>query len=77
MRRSGGLLRGTPTGTARDLAPVVVDIRPAAATSLRGIADELNVRRMITRCGGRWHVSTVTNLLERLGQKDVRCASPA
>ena len=37
------------------------------ATSLRAIAAELNARGMLTRRGGRWHVSTVTNLLDRLG----------
>ena len=52
---------------ARDLAPVVDDIRRGGATSLRAIAAELNGRGMLTRRGGRWHVSTVTNLLDRLG----------
>ena len=52
---------------ARDLAPVVEDIRAGGATSLRAIAGELNARGMLTRRGGRWHVSTVTNLLDRLG----------
>jgi hypothetical protein len=51
---------------ARDLAPVVDDIRAAGATSLRAIAAELNGRGMLTRRGGRWHVSTVMNLMERL-----------
>ena len=52
---------------AQDLAPVVEDIRAGGAVSLRAIAAELNGRGMLTRRGGRWHVSTVTNLLERLG----------
>ena len=52
---------------AQDLAPVVDDIRCGGATSLRTIADELNARGMLTRRGGRWHVSTVINLLDRLG----------
>ena len=51
---------------AQDLAPVVADIRSGGATSLRAIAAELNARGMLTRRGGRWHVSTVTNLLDRL-----------
>jgi DNA invertase Pin-like site-specific DNA recombinase len=57
---------------ARDLAPVVADIRGCGATSLRAIADELNARGMLTRRGGHWHVSTVMNLLGRLGAADVR-----
>ena len=52
---------------ARDLAPVVEDIRAGGATSLGAIADELNARGMLTRRGGRWHKSTVMNLLDRLG----------
>ena len=43
------------------------DIRAGGALSLRAIAAELNARGMLTRRGGRWHVSTVTNLLDRLG----------
>jgi DNA invertase Pin-like site-specific DNA recombinase len=42
---------------AQDLAPVVADIRSGGATSLRAIAAELNTRGMLTRRGGRWHVS--------------------
>jgi DNA invertase Pin-like site-specific DNA recombinase len=61
---------------ARDLAPVVDDIRTGGATSLRAIAAELNGRGMLTRRGGRWHVSTVMNLLDRLGIRKERCASP-
>ena len=60
---------------AQDLAPVVHDIRSGGATSLRAISGELNSRGMLTRRGGRWHVSTVTNLLDRLGEQ--RCAIPA
>ena len=57
-----------------DLAPVVEDIRSGGATSLRAIAGELNARGMLTRRGGRWHVSTVMNLLDRLGEQ--RCRNP-
>ncbi|MBP7002297.1 recombinase family protein [Amaricoccus sp.] len=55
---------------ARDLAPVLADIRAGGATDLRAVAAELNARGMLTRRGGRWHVSTVTNLLERLGLRE-------
>jgi DNA invertase Pin-like site-specific DNA recombinase len=61
---------------ARDLAPVIEDIRLGGATSLRAIAAELNDRGMLTRRGGRWHVSTVTNLLHRIGPREAACASP-
>jgi len=32
-------------------------------------------RGILTRRGGRWHVSTVMNLLDRLGVRKERCAS--
>jgi DNA invertase Pin-like site-specific DNA recombinase len=51
---------------AADLAEVVADIRAAGYNSLRGIADELGRRGILTRRGGAWHVSTVRNLLRRL-----------
>ena len=51
---------------ARDLAPVVEDIRAGGSISLGAIASELNARGMLTRRGGRWHKSTVMNLLGRL-----------
>jgi hypothetical protein len=54
---------------AGDLVLVVADIRSGGAISLRAIAAELNGRGMLTRRGGRWHKSTVMNLLERLGQR--------
>ena len=60
---------------AKDLAPVVADICSGGATSLRAIAAELNARGMLTRRGGRWHVSTVMNLLDRLGLRKAACAS--
>ena len=34
---------------------------------MRAVAAELNGRGILTRRGGRWHVSTVLNLLVRLG----------
>ena len=58
---------------AQDLAPVVEDIRAGGATSLRAIAAELNARGMLTRRGGRWHVSTVMNLLDRLAAREATC----
>jgi len=51
---------------ARDLAPVLEELRSQGVTSLRGIAAALNERGMLTRRGGRWHVSNVRNLVARL-----------
>jgi DNA invertase Pin-like site-specific DNA recombinase len=50
---------------ARDLAPVLADLKAQGITSLRGIAEALNDRGMLTRRGGRWWVSNVRNLLVR------------
>ncbi len=61
---------------ARDLSPVVADIRASGATSLRAIAAEMNARGMLMRRGGRWHVSSVTNLLDRLRLREAECDSP-
>lgn len=51
---------------ARDLAPVVADIQAGGATSLGAIAAELNARHIQTRRGGKWHASSVRNLLARI-----------
>lgn len=68
--KGGAALRATVTanakGFARDLAPVIADIRAGGATSLRAIAAELTVRGIRTRRGGRWQVSNVKALLRRL-----------
>ena len=55
---------------------MIADIRCGGSTSLRAIAGELNARGMLTRRGGRWHVCTVMNLLDRLGIREATCASP-
>ena len=65
-RRSGPRSPATPSGRSR-LASVVADIRLSGGTSLGTIAEALNARGMLTRGGGRWHKSTVMNLLDRLG----------
>lgn len=50
----------------RALAPTSVEFRLAGYAPLRDIAPELNARRIRTRRGGRWHVSTVRNLVGRI-----------
>ena len=57
MRFRGEELRGEYVGFTD---------RPAFSDA-RAIADELNARGLLTRRGGRWHKSTVINLLDRLG----------
>lgn len=59
-------VRASANQRAEDLAAVVKDIRAAGAATLSVIADELNSREMMTPRGGRWHASSVANLLGRL-----------
>jgi hypothetical protein len=51
---------------ARNLEPVVAALRLEGITSLGALADALNARGMLTPRGGRWHKSSVRNLLGRL-----------
>jgi DNA invertase Pin-like site-specific DNA recombinase len=51
---------------AKALAPVIAELQASGHVSLRALADALTVRGMQTRRGGRWHVSTVRNLLARI-----------
>ena len=50
---------------AANVLPVVREIRRAGATSLHQIADALNARGVSTPRGGKWHASSVRNVLER------------
>ena len=70
LRRAGKgavALREAVSANARlhatSLEAVIADIRASGHTSLRGMADALNARGMLTRRGGQWHVSNVRNLL--------------
>jgi hypothetical protein len=48
------------------MAPVLEDLRSQGVSTFRAIAAALNGRGMLTRLGGRWHVSNVRNLIGRL-----------
>ena len=68
--KGGQALRETVSRNADEFAeglrPVVETICAQGTSTLRGIAAELNDRGMFTRRGGRWQVSNVRVLLERL-----------
>ena len=51
---------------AANLAPVVEALRFEDITSLGAVAEALNERGMLTPRGGRWHKTSVRNLLDRL-----------
>ncbi len=51
---------------AAALAPDVAALQAAGITSLSGLAKALNEGRRVTPRGGKWHASSVKNLLDRL-----------
>ena len=51
---------------AANLGPVIVALTTEGISSLGGVATALNERGMLTPRGGRWHKSSVSNLLARL-----------
>ncbi|WP_434619959.1 recombinase family protein [Tabrizicola sp. M-4] len=67
--KGGVALRATVAANAdqfaRDLAPVIADIRAAGHTTLRAVAAELSARGIRTRRGGQWGVGNVKDLLGR------------
>jgi DNA invertase Pin-like site-specific DNA recombinase len=73
LRRAGkgntdavAVIRDEADSFARELAPVIADIRASGSLSLPAIANALNERHIQTRRGGMWHPTSVKNLLARL-----------
>ena len=60
------VLKDDADSFARALAPVLEDIRRSGLTSLPLMAKALNDRHIQTRRGGKWHPTSVRNLLARL-----------
>lgn len=50
--------------------PIINDIKELGHASLGAIASELNTRGIRTRRGGRWHASTVRNVVMRLSSTE-------
>lgn len=53
---------------AMDLAPVIASIQSMGVTTLGGIARILNERGVLTPRNGKWHRTSVRNLLNRIDQ---------
>lgn len=53
---------------AEQLRPVIDDLRSKGMKSLGGLAEGLNDSGILTARGGRWHRSSVRNLIGRLGR---------
>lgn len=51
---------------ATEYADIIADVRGGGSTSLPAIAKEMNDRGILTARGGKWHPSSVRNLLARL-----------
>jgi hypothetical protein len=51
---------------AEAFGPTIRKLRKAGFVSIQAIARELNEREIPTAAGGKWHLTTVTRLLERL-----------
>ncbi len=60
-------IRGRADSHARNLQPVIAALTNEGLTSLGAVAEALNERGMLTPRGGRWHKSSVRNLLTRIG----------
>ena len=62
-RARGSRFRGRPL--AANVLPVIRSIQAPGVTGLAGLAAALNACGIPTSRGGRWHVSTVRNVLRR------------
>jgi DNA invertase Pin-like site-specific DNA recombinase len=72
LRRAGkgnsaaiGMIKARADQHAKDILPVIEDIRASGITTLEGIAVELNARGILTARHGAWFPSTVKRLLAR------------
>lgn len=63
------VIRSRADSHARNLQPVLHALAAAGVTSLGNVAEALNERGMLTPRGGRWHKSSVRNLLTRLAME--------
>lgn len=59
-------VRADATKRAEELRPIVEDMRSRGVASLAGIAAALNEGGFVTARGGKWHASSVRNLVARL-----------
>ncbi|WP_109566441.1 recombinase family protein [Jannaschia seohaensis] len=73
LRRAGkggralrAAVRTNADAHAAALAPIVRSLQAEGHLALHALAGQLNASGIQTRRGGRWHVSTVRNLLRRI-----------
>src|SRR4051812_34750631 len=56
------------------LVPIIHAIRSTSAITLRDMTDALNQRGIRSARGGKWHVSSVLNVLTRAGELKIAAA---
>ncbi|SDB57447.1 recombinase family protein [Bauldia litoralis] len=57
---------------AANVMPIIASLRATGVQDLRGLAAALNNRGVRTARGGRWHVSNVKNIVDRLSNPEAR-----
>jgi DNA invertase Pin-like site-specific DNA recombinase len=62
-RRGSAALRARASRFAANVRPIIESIQRSGIQTLSGIAETLNVRGVQTDRGGRWHATTVRNVL--------------
>jgi hypothetical protein len=75
LQNGGGISSGLGNKRAADvraesLGPTIRKLRKAGFVSIKAIAGELNERGIAAPRGGKWHLTTVTRLLQRLERLD-------
>ena len=63
--RAVAAIRAEADRAASNVLPIIAEIRKSGATTLRAIANALNARGVTTPRGGRWHATSVKNILAR------------
>ena len=63
--RAVASLQAEADRAASNVLPIIAEIRSSGATTLRAIAEALNARGVPTPRGGRWHATSVRNVLAR------------
>lgn len=59
-------IKGNANRRAANLRSIVDDLRAEGVSSVRGLADKMNAKGILTPRGGRWHPTSAARLLSRL-----------
>ena len=72
-RKGAAVNKARASAHAENVLPVIEQIR-AGGASLRQIAAELNARGIKTARGGKWHATTIRNILTANNRAEARAA---